>query len=185
MQKFNKVTYMTKLFIILFLLYTLSTSAAVYKNENYKIVTVCEVSKITYVHIETFDSVYVDKGLKKALTTSFSVDNTPSKETYSLALSNDPITKEVNIFYRSDNYPFLNWNMVEDEKNGKIFCEFKTFTPKNLVIRTWSLQDDRIYYFNLDKDLNGFLSITSTRWESPMDSYNGQSIYFATCKAAT
>jgi len=139
-----------------------------------QLMTVCHVMKNTYVHIAPYNSVH-----KQDETTNYTTEEKKTGETYALLIEDN----KINIHYKSKNNPVLNWSMNErlSRDNGELYILNKE--PRNLILRTYyANQQEQIYYFNLDDNFNGYLTIVSTRWNSFLDCANNQSLYFHECK---
>lgn len=151
--------------------------------ENEKLTyTICEVQKGSYVHIEPYNS--KGKGILKSQPTSFKIDEKPTGETYSLVLEERNNEKFINLYYKSKVFPNLNWDAKNVEKTDGTKLYFINDDPQNLVLKTFSTKfsQEQTYYFNLDDKGNGFMSMVNMRWNSFLDSINGQSLIFCTCK---
>tara|TARA_R110000744_G_scaffold240957_1_gene358294 strand:- start:84 stop:572 length:489 start_codon:yes stop_codon:yes gene_type:complete len=139
-----------------------------------QVMTVCYATKNTYVHISPYNSVH-----KQDETTNYITEEKETGETYTLLLENN----KINIHYKSKKYPALNWSMNErlSRDNGELYILNKD--PRNLILRThYTNQQEQVYYFNLDDNINGYLTIVSTRWNSFLDCANNQSLEFYECK---
>lgn len=89
-----------------------------------------------------------------------------------------------NLYYKSKKNPDLNWDVKNIEKADGTKILFMNDDPQNLVLKTFSIKfsQEQTYYFNLNNKGNGFMSMINMRWNSFLDSINGQSLYFCTCK---
>ncbi|NDA89743.1 MAG: hypothetical protein EBY20_02370 [Alphaproteobacteria bacterium] len=173
---------MTNRKILILLLFQILPSYCL-GSENEKLTyTICEVQKIAYVHIEPYNSKY--KGVLKSNPTNFQIDEKPTGETYSLVLEERNNEKFINLYYKSKKNPDLNWDVKNIEKADGTKILFMNDDPQNLVLKTFSIKfsQEQTYYFNLDNKGNGFMSMINMRWNSFLDSINGQSLYFCTCK---
>ena len=141
-----------------------------------QIVTICHVVETAYANIIPYNSQY-----KQDKSTNFVSEKRKTGETYSLILEEN----NFNIKYKSQKHPMFNWSMNEELKNKNVTRDILNKDPKNLVLRMYypGVQE-QIYYFNLDNNANGYLVISNTRWNSALDCYNNQSIYFCKCKGA-
>lgn len=146
---------------------------SVYAKE--KIITTCEVVKNTYVHISPYNSNY-----KQEKSTNYTAYSDRTGETYTLSTEG----QNFNILYKSKKNSLCNWEL----KNFNGSISVLNNSINNLVIRTtysmYSSSNEQIYYFNLDKNYNGYLTLLNIRWNSIMDSANNASLYFCECKGA-
>lgn len=141
-----------------------------------KIVTICHVTNTAYAHIIPYNSQYKQSG-----STNFASEKRNTGETYILILEDN----NFNIKYKSKKIPMFNWSMKEELKSKNVTRDILNKDPRNLVLRTYYPGDqEQVYYFNLDDNADGYLVISNTRWNSALDSYNNQSIYFCKCEGA-
>jgi len=170
-----------KKILILLLIQILPTYC--WGNENKKLTyTICEVQKAAYVHIEPYNS--KGKDILKSQPTNFKIDEKPTGESYSLILEKRNNEEFINLYYKSKAFPNFNWDAKSIEKTDGTKIIFINDDPQNLVLKTFSTKfsQEQTYYFNLDDKGNGFMSMVNMRWNSFLDSINGQSLIFCICK---
>lgn len=170
----------TEKILILLLIQILPIYCLGSENEK-RIFTICEVQKTVSVHIVPFNYKYKDI-LKTS--TNFSLNEELTGEIYSLVFEKIANKKAVNLYYESKKYPDLNWNIWENINTQNVkFSMLNETIPENLILNVfYEGVQQQTYYFNLDGNGNGFLSIVNTRWKSMFDAHNNQTLYFCTCK---
>jgi hypothetical protein len=171
---------MTKKLLLLILFQVLPET--IFADNKIEIVTICEIQKSVYVHIEPYNSKY--KGLFKHTPTSFSMEEKPSGESYSLVLETKDNKEFINLYYKSKINPSINWNMQDIIQTDNVKIIFLNKDEQNLVLKSISSKynQEQIYYFNIDHKGNGFMTMVNTRWSSFADLINNQSLFFCTCK---
>lgn len=167
--------------ILIFLLIQILPTYCLGSQNEKHIFTICEVKKTVSLHIVPFNSEYKD--IFKA-STNFSLNQELTGETYSLVFEKIANKKAVNLYYKSKKYPDLNWNIWENINTQNVkFSVLNETTPENLILNVfYEGVQQQTYYFNLDGNGNGFLSIVNTRWSSMFNAHNNQTLYFCTCK---
>lgn len=172
--------------IIITVLICTSTALAVTED----VITVCEVQKTAAVYMAS--SEFDEKGKRQINSTSFAVDAKPTGEKYTLSKIRkadrniyDDVASQLeffNISFSSTKFTWMTWNAIDtlkkDNGEGNILHR-----GQPLIIRTYYPGvNDQVYYFDLDKDSNGVMTMVSTRWSSFMDATNNQTLVYAICK---
>ena len=116
--------------------------------------------------------------LKKSATPS-KLDMMGDSESYTLTIDK---TRGLNIYYKSKLTPQFNWNALKDIKEKNSVLTVLEFEPSAKIIQLYYPGFQiMVFYFYLDQRGNGSLTISSIRWNSPMDSYNNHSLIYCVC----
>jgi hypothetical protein len=180
---------MFKRFFVVFFLFFTSKNVFAQISE---VITVCEVKKLF--------AVYINTSLSQHDKTEAEYSNNLNGEIYTLSKVNPQNEKEdgwlrkteyLNISYLSKNtgYKFSELQIFNEEKedNNIEFLNRTEYLRRGnpIIIKTVSLlpsKVERIYFFNLDKNGSGTMTMVHTRYYTFLDIGNSQSLYYAECK---
>lgn len=150
--------------------------------DNQEIISVCTQKKNTYARINTSFS------LDPKYQTFFETEEKETGEIYilskfskvkdeseQLAMMN---LRYYNITYKGN---YGTWNMWEDFKKGESKITFLNEGNPLIIRLFFPGVQEQTYYFNLDNLGNGTMTMVSTRWNSPMSSFNNQALFYAEC----
>jgi len=148
-------------------------------NQQYTFTT-CVVQRGVYVHIDQYhlheDKIYKD--ISKP--TNFQIIDKPTGETYSLVVEKADKKQTIHIYYSGE---YFLWNTKEREYENKAKLVYTNDLP-NLVFKIIDskFNYEQTYYFNLDTQGNGFMSVINIRYNNPFG--NNQSLFFCSCKGS-
>jgi len=179
----NKRRYITKFYLKIVAISFFSLAVNAESKE--KIITVCIPIKEVFLRINT------DFLEEKERQTSFKKYEKGSDEKYTLSKLITVANEEDKMIFLKNRYynisysattPFISWDTLNLIREGEMKVEVLN-ESNPLVIRAYEPHvQEKVYFFNLDRQGNGTMSFVSTRWYSFMNAVNHQSLTYAICK---